>query len=219
MLLRRELLISASVLALGFETIATLPSAFAQQTTPAPAAEPQQIPAVNVPRPEQKKRAAVKKAAPKTTAKRVPTETAAAPSIMLPEIQNIAAATRQTDPDSSASEMTVSGAAHHRAALRAAGRISRSDARPDRHPAFRRGQSQPVLPARLQSRPRHRPRHQRRRHAGEHAHPRPRPGLCRHQLPDPGTDPVDARPQGPLLRRRRRLLVGRRAAHRLHRHA
>ena len=51
----------------------------------------------------------MKKAAPKTTAKRVPTETAATPSIMLPEIQNVAAATRQTDPDSSASEMTVSG--------------------------------------------------------------------------------------------------------------
>ena len=106
MSLRRELLISASVLALGFETVATLPSAFAQS---APSGEPQQIPAVNVPRPAEKKRAAVKKAAPKTTAKRVPTETAATPSIMLPEIQNIAAATRQTDPDSSASEMTLSG--------------------------------------------------------------------------------------------------------------
>jgi outer membrane receptor protein involved in Fe transport len=105
MLLRRELLISASVLAFGFETVVTRPWAFAQS----PTAEPQQIPAVNVPRPEQKKRAAVKKAAPKTTPKRAPTGTAAAPSILLPEIQNVAAATRQTEPDSSASEMTISG--------------------------------------------------------------------------------------------------------------
>ena len=45
-------------------------------------------------------------------------------------------------------------------------------ARPDRHPAQRRGQGQPVLPARLQPRPRHRPRHHGRRHAGQHAHPR-----------------------------------------------
>ena len=81
----------------------------------------------------------------------------------------------------------------------------------DRHPAFRRGQSQPVFSARLQSRPRHRSRHHGRRHAGQHADPRPRPGLCRHQFPDSRTDPVGQCPQGSLLRRRGRFRLRRRA--------
>ncbi len=63
-------------------------------------------------------------------------------------------------------------------------RTARSSARPDRQPAQRRGQGQPVLPARLQPRPRHRPAHHRRRHAGQPAQPRPRPGLDRPELPD-----------------------------------
>ena len=57
----------------------------------------------------------------------------------------------------------------------------------DRHPAQRRRQGQPVLPARLQPRPRHRLRHLRRRHAGQHADARAWPGLHRPQLPDPRT--------------------------------
>ena len=97
---------------------------------------------------------------------------------------------------------------------RAPGRAGRRGAGgvpgPDRHAALRRGQSQPVLPARLQPRPRHRPRHHGRRHAGQHAHPWPRPGLRRPQLPDPRADPAVRCPQGSLLRRRRRLLLRRR---------
>ena len=54
---------------------------------------------------QKKKKTAVKKAA--ATAPRVPTQTAGAPSIPLPEILNIAAPTRQTDPDNSASEMVL----------------------------------------------------------------------------------------------------------------
>ena len=61
-----------------------------------------------------------------------------------------------------------------------------SGAGPDRDPAFRRRQSQPILFARLQSRPRHRSRHHRRWRAGQHADARPRPGLRRHQFPDSG---------------------------------
>ena len=81
---------------------------------------------------------------------------------------------------------------------------------PDRHPAFRRGQSQPVFSARLQPRPRHGSRHQRRRHARQHADPWPWAGLCRYQFSDPRTDPVGECPQGSVLRRRRRLQLRRR---------
>jgi outer membrane receptor protein involved in Fe transport len=104
---RRHLLVSASVFAFGSQC-AILPSALAESAAPS-SAEPQSLPPVNVQRPEQKKRAAVKKkAAPKTT-QRVPAETAAAPSVTPSEIANVAAATRQTEPDNSASEMTFSG--------------------------------------------------------------------------------------------------------------
>jgi hypothetical protein len=71
---------------------------------------------------------------------------------------------------------------------------------PDRHPAFRRRQSQPVFSARLQSRSRHRPLHQDRRHARQHADPRPRTGLCRYQFHDSRADPVGECPQGSVLR-------------------
>ena len=96
-----------------------------------------------------------------------------------------------------------------RAALLAARRGAGGRAGPDRHPALRRGQSQPVFPARLQPRPRHRSRHQDRRHARQHADPWPRAGLCRYQFPDSGADPVGECPQGSVLRRCRRLRLRR----------
>ena len=92
-------------------------------------------------------------------------------------------------------------------------------ARPDRHPAFRRGQSQPVFSAWLQSRPRHRSFDHRRRHARQHADPRPRAGLRRYQFHDPGADPVDQCPQGSVLRRCRRLRLRRRGRDRLRQQA
>ncbi len=105
MSLRGRLLVSASVLALGF---ADLPGAFAQ-SAPSTEPQPQQLPAVNVQKAAQKKKTAVKKAAPKATAPREQTQTAGTPTVTLPEILNVAAQTRQTEPDSSASEMTFSG--------------------------------------------------------------------------------------------------------------
>ena len=77
--------------------------------------------------------------------------------------------------------------AARRAADHASGRSARDRARRDHHAAQRRGKSQPVLPARLQSRSRQRLRHDRRRHAGQHADARAQPGLLRHQLPDSRT--------------------------------
>ena len=82
-------------------------------------------------------------------------------------------------------------------------------------PAQRRRQGQPVLPARLQPGSRLRLRADHRRHPGEHAHPRPRPGLRRRQLPDPRARQRRAVPQGPLLRGERGLLVGRLGQHQL----
>src|SRR6267154_542807 len=79
---------------------------------------------------------------------------------------------------------------HHPAADRgaadaAAGRSARVRARRDHHPAQRRRQGEPVLPARLQSGPRHRLPHHDQPHAGEHADARARAGLFRSQLPHP----------------------------------
>ena len=68
-----------------------------------------------------------------------------------------------------ASEKTVSGEEFNARPPSPARRNARGGAGADRHPAFRRRQSQPVFSARLQSRPRHRPRHHGRRHAGQHA--------------------------------------------------
>ena len=99
------------------------------------------------------------------------------------------------------------------------GRAARSRAGPHRQPAQRRGQGQPVLPARLQSRPRHRPAHQRRRHAGQPAQPRPRPRLDRSELRDPRTCHGAALQEGPVRRQRRRLRVGRRRRADLRRYA
>ena len=76
-------------------------------------------------------------------------------------------------------------AAARRAADHAGGRGARNRAGRDHQPAQRRGQSQPVLPARLQPRSRHRLRDDRRRHAGQHADARARPGLLGSQFPDP----------------------------------
>ncbi len=86
----------------------------------------------------------------------------------------------------------------------------------DRHPAFRRRQSQPVLFAWFQSRSWHRSLDQDRRHARQHADPWPRAGLCRYQFHDSRTDPVGECPQGTVLRRRRRLRLRRCDRHRLH---
>ena len=55
----------------------------------------------------------------------------------------------------------------------------------DHQPAQRRGQGEPVLPARLQSRSRHRLRDERRRRAGEHADARARARLFGLEFPDP----------------------------------
>ena len=79
----------------------------------------------------------------------------------------------------------------------APGRSARDGAGRDRHPAQRRREGEPVLPARLQPRPRHRLRDLDRRRAGEPAEPRSRPGLHRPQLPDPrAVERVDFR-KGP----------------------
>ena len=87
-----------------------------------------------------------------------------------------------------------------RGAAEIAGRRSaRSHAGIDRHPAQRRGQGQPVFPARLQPRSRHRHRYHTRRHAGQHAHPCAWPGLCRSQFHDPRTDQHLELQQGPLF--------------------
>ena len=106
-------------------------------------------------------------------------------SVVLPAVTVTAPRALEAEPTDAASRAARLGRDAEHAADRAAGRDARGGARPDRHPALGRGQSQPVLPARLQPRPRHRPRHLARRHADQHAHPRPRPGLCRRQLPDP----------------------------------
>ena len=91
-----------------------------------------------------------------------------------------------------------------------AGRRAGGDGpRRHRHPALRGRQGQPVLPARLQPGPRDRLRGHRRRDAGEHAHPRPRPGIRRPQLRDPGAGREGPVPQGSVPRLDRRLLVGR----------
>ena len=88
-------------------------------------------------------------------------------------------------------------------------------ARPDRHPALGRRQSQPILPARLQPGSRHRLRDADQRHAGQHAEPRPWTGLHRPQLSDAGTGAAHRVPQGPVLRQQRRLLVGGLGRHQL----
>jgi outer membrane receptor protein involved in Fe transport len=109
MSLRASLLVSASAVALSVQAITTPDGAFAQTSAP-PATEPsQQLPAVDVPRPEQKQKAAVKKA-PANAKKAAPrVQTQAPASTTLPDMVIVAAATRQTDPDNSASEMTFSG--------------------------------------------------------------------------------------------------------------
>ena len=60
-----------------------------------------------------------------------------------------------------ASAGVISGAAAQQPADHPARRGAGERARPHRHPAFRGGEGQPVLPARVQPRPRHRHRHRR----------------------------------------------------------
>ena len=91
----------------------------------------------------------------------------------------------------------------------------RDRARHDHQPAQRRGQGQPVLPARLQPRSRLRLRADDRRHSGQHADARARAGLRRLELPDPRAGERRAVPQGSLLRGERRLLVRRLGQHQL----
>ena len=95
------------------------------------------------------------------------------------------------------------------------GRDPGADSRPDRHAAQRHPQGEPVFPARLQPRPRHRLRRLRRRHALQPADPRPRPGLSRPELGHPRTGRARRFPQGAVLRRGRRLLLGRLGQHSL----
>ena len=86
------------------------------------------------------------------------------------------------------------------------GAAAGGDSGADGHLALRRGQGQPVPAARLQPGPRHRPGELRRRGAGEHAHPCPRPGLYRPELPDPGACGRRHLHQGAVFRGRGRLL-------------
>jgi outer membrane receptor protein involved in Fe transport len=115
MSVRARLLVSASVLALGFHALANPPAAFAEEAiAPSDGAKPQTLPTVVVPRPEQKKRAAVKKApARKKAAPRIQAAPApAAPPPILPEwatAVNIASTAWQTDPTTTASEQQLSG--------------------------------------------------------------------------------------------------------------
>ncbi len=111
------------------------------------------------------------------------------------------------------SEGLVTGARDRGAPDHARRRSARSRPRADHQPAQRRGQGEPVLPARLQPRSRHRLHDDRRRGAREHANPRPRPGLLGPQLPDSRTGQRCPVPQGPVLRRRRRFRDRRRGAH------
>src|SRR5262245_53019258 len=106
MSLRALLLGSVSAVALSVQIVAVPDGALAQTSAP-PVAEPpaHELPAVNVPRPEQKKQTAVKKAAKKKAAPQVQTQAPAGPATTPPE--NVAAATRQTDPDTAASEVTL----------------------------------------------------------------------------------------------------------------
>ena len=78
-------------------------------------------------------------------------------------------------------------------------RVGRGGSRTGRHPALGLGQGQSVLPAWLQPRPRHRLFGFARRRAAQPAHPRPWPGLSRHQRHRPGAGRDDFIPEGPLL--------------------
>ena len=88
----------------------------------------------------------------------------------------------------------------------------RSGARPRRRPALRLRQGQPILSARLQSRPRHRPGDILGRHTDQFADQCPRPGLRRPELSHSRNDQRIGSPQGTLFRRRRRFRQCRRPA-------
>jgi outer membrane receptor protein involved in Fe transport len=94
-----RLLASASAFAFGIHIIATLPAS-AQTATGSP--DTQKLPAVNVDPTQKKKAAATKKKAAKQAPKT--TQQQGTPATVLPEILNIAAQTRQTEPEASASE-------------------------------------------------------------------------------------------------------------------
>ena len=86
----------------------------------------------------------------------------------------------------------------------------------DHQPAQWRGQGQPVLPARIQSRSRHRLRHERRWRSGEHADARARSWLFGRELSDSRARDRRAVQQGAVLGRGRRLLDCGRLAHPLY---
>ena len=104
--------------------------------------------------------------------------------------------------------------AHRQQADAAAGRGAGVRSWRDRLAAQRRRQGEPVLPARLQPGPRHRFRDLRGRHARQPAVERARARLLRSELADPRARRPDPLPQGPVLRRGRRLFLGRFGTHR-----
>ena len=176
-------------------------------TGPASAQQPQQLPGITVTAPPPPK------AAPKPALRHRPKAPAPAPAPRQPvsAIQSLDPSANDVGKAQSGSQGVGPARAARDAADLSHGRGARGGAGAGRHPAQRRGQGQPVFPARLQSRPRHRPRHHRRRHAGQHAHPRPRPGLCRHQLPDPRADRAACvYRKGPYFADGGRLRLGRR---------
>ena len=88
----------------------------------------------------------------------------------------------------------------------------RSGARPRRRPALRLRQGQPILSARLQSRPRHRPGDLLGRRTDQFADQCPRPGLRRPEFSHSRNARRIGSPQGTLFRRRRRFRQCRRPA-------
>ena len=115
------------------------------------------------------------------------------------------------------------GCDHREAARRTAAdarrRGARNRPRRDRHAAQRRGQGQPVLPARLQPRSRHRLRDDGRRHAGESADARAWTGLFRPQFPDSRARQRRAVFEGTVLRGAGRLRDRRIVEHQLRKRA
>ena len=105
MSLRASLLVSVSAVALSVQIVAT-PTAHSRNH--APAAEAATAPGRGRVEAGAEAESRRQESAPKKAA-RVQTQAPATPSIVLPDIVNIAAPTRQTDPDNAASEMTFSG--------------------------------------------------------------------------------------------------------------
>ena len=169
------------------------------------AQQPQQLPGITVTTP------------PKAATAPNPAVAAPSPQASTPATAPDVSAVQSLDPSANDVGKAQSGSqgvglarADRGAADLSHGRGARGGAGPGRHPAQRGGEGEPVFPARVQSGSRHGSGHHRGRHARQHAHARPRPGLRRHQLPDPRVGAGPLLPQGSLLRLRRRLRLGRR---------